>query len=239
MTLPFYFSPTAATALDIRKNAEDLYKTAKFNCSEAVLYALRNAFFPELPNYLIAAMSGFPNGIGGAGCSCGAVIGAVTALGLIFGRENPQDLLKAGHCMNLSREIHDRFREQNATICCRNHTRNLQIGSPEHAMQCTKLTGDAAEIAAEIILRETGHKEKTTDKTIPAFTPETKIITILSTMPEAVTIFQKYGMTCLAAVIANDETLRVAVSHKNLPLDKICDELNRRNPHQNTPETNI
>ena len=155
MTLPSYFSlPTEADALKVREAAEELYRTCQFNCSEAVIKAVRDVFCPEIPDFVIAMSSGFPVGMGGAGCTCGAVAGGQMALGLIFGREKSLQFVQSGHTMRLARELHDRFREMNQTLCCRLHTKNMQIGSPEHAAQCTRLTGDAAQIVAEIIIRE-------------------------------------------------------------------------------------
>jgi len=223
MNLPSYFSYSGTSAFDIRKRAEELFSSAQYNCSEAVIISLRDAFFPELPDYLIAATSGFPVGMGGAGCSCGAVNGGIIALGLLFGRTKPDELLKSSFCMKLTRELHDAFKSKNKTICCRKHTKNIEIGSKEQNIQCTKFTGDAAEITAEIIIREINNAtEEKTDKKLSA---DSKVTEILYAHPEAAEVFRRYGMTCLSYVIANDETLRVAVTHKNLPLDKICRDI--------------
>ena len=228
MTLPAYFSYSGADIPAIRNRAEELFASAKFNCSEAVMYALREAFFPSLPDYVIAAVSGFPVGIGGAGCTCGAVTGAVCALGLIFGREKSPELLKAAECMKFAHEVHDDFQAKHSALCCRYLTRGLDIGSMHHSLQCREFTADAAESAARIILRE--YEKSKEVKEAPAasdvqLTADSKVTDILEVFPEAAEIFQGYGMTCLAHVIANDETLRVAVTHKNLPLDKICKDL--------------
>ncbi len=227
MTLPFYYHYSGADALEIRREAETLFQTGKFNCSEAVMSALRNAFFPDIPAYVIAAVSGYPVGIGGSGCLCGAVSSAVCALGLLFGREESSELLKAASCMKLAAELHQNFTKEHKAVCCRILTRSLDIGSAEHAKQCARLTGDAAETAARIILREAAaaDAEKQADLEESVLSADSKVTEILSVMPEAAAVFQGYGMTCLAHVIANDETLRVAVTHKNLPLDKICRDL--------------
>ncbi|HJJ31259.1 MAG TPA: C-GCAxxG-C-C family protein [Methanocorpusculum sp.] len=227
MTLPIYFHYSGADALEIRKEAETLFQTAKFNCSEAVMFALRKAFFPDIPEYIIAAVSGFPVGIGGRGCLCGAVSSAVCALGILFGREKSSELVKAAACLKLAAELHEDFTAKHKAVCCRVLTHSLEIGSAEHAKHCVNLTGDAAETAARIILREAekaAHEEEK-EPAASVLSADSKVTEILSVMPEAAAVFQGYGMTCLAHVIANDETLRVAVTHKNLPLDKICRDL--------------
>lgn len=71
----------------IRKTAEDYYKNGDFYCSEAVIKTLKDVFKPEIGDEVIALASGFPVGMGNAGCTCGAVVGAQMSLGLIFGRQ--------------------------------------------------------------------------------------------------------------------------------------------------------
>ena len=246
MTLPFYFQYSGADALKIRKNAEELFRSGKYYCSEAVMSALREAFFPGLPGCVISSVSGFPVGMGGSGCACGAVVGAVSALGLIFGRESPSDVAASAHCMQLSRELHETFTAKHRVICCRVLSRGTEHagpGEPHKAAHCIEMTGDAAEAAARIILREaakvdTAETPETADTAEtgaedgaePLFTADSKVTEILSKRPEAAEVFIGYGMTCLASVIANDETLRIAVTHKNLPLDKICKDLGIRYP---------
>lgn len=238
MTLPFYYHYSGADALEIRKKAEELFRTGKYYCSEAVMSALRDAFFPNLPGYVISSVSGFPVGMGGSGCACGAVTGAVSALGLIFGRESTSDVSASAHCMQLARELHEIFTAKHRVICCRVLSRGTEHagpGEPHKAAHCIEMTGDAAEAAARIILREAAKAADTVDTgaddgAAPLFTADSRVTEILLRRPEAAEVLTGYGMTCLASVIANDETLRVAVTHKNLPLDNICKDLGIRYP---------
>ncbi|HJJ59788.1 MAG TPA: C-GCAxxG-C-C family protein [Methanocorpusculum sp.] len=241
MTLPFYFQYSGADALEIRRNAEELFRSGKYYCSEAVMSALREAFFPELPGYVISSVSGFPVGMGGSGCACGAAVGAVSAIGLIFGRESPSDVSASAHCMQLARELHETFAAKHRVICCRVLSRgagHAGPGEPHKAAHCIEMTGDAAEAAARLILREAAKAADAAetadtgadDGAAPLFTADSKVTEILLRRPEAAEVLTGYGMTCLASVIANDETLRIAVTHKNLPLDKICKELGIRYP---------
>ena len=238
MTLPFYYQYSGADALKIRRNAEELFRSGKYYCSEAVMSALREAFFPELPGYVISSVSGFPVGMGGSGCACGAVVGAVSAIGLIFGRESTSDVSASAHCMQLARELHETFTAKHRVICCRVLSRGTEHagpGEPHKAAHCIEMTGDAAEAVARIILREAAKAADTVDTgaddgAAPLFTADSRVTEILLRRPEAAEVLTGYGMTCLASVIANDETLRVAVTHKNLPLDKICKDLGIRYP---------
>ena len=61
----------------IRETAENYYRSGDFYCSEAIVKAIKDAFALPLPDSAIAMASGFPVGMGGAGCTCGAVAGGV------------------------------------------------------------------------------------------------------------------------------------------------------------------
>ncbi|WP_319200553.1 C-GCAxxG-C-C family (seleno)protein [uncultured Ilyobacter sp.] len=137
----------------IRKTAENYYENGDFYCSEAVIKTLKDVFKPEIGDEVIALASGFPVGMGNAGCTCGAVVGAQMSLGLIFGRQKAKGK-EVEKTMELSREIHDIFRKDNKTLCCRILTKDMKLGSKKHMTQCVKFTGDMAEAAAKIIARE-------------------------------------------------------------------------------------
>lgn len=66
------------------------YHRQGFNCAESVLLGLCDRLGIE--NSLIPRIAtGFGGGIGHTGDICGAITGAIMALGIRFGRENPQD----------------------------------------------------------------------------------------------------------------------------------------------------
>lgn len=141
----------------VRQNAERIYRDGDFYCSEAVVKAIRDQYLPEFPDEVIAAASGFPVGMGGAGCTCGAVSGGVMALGLVFGRSTAKDK-RVKKCMQLAKELHETFRKQNASLCCRVLTKKVRHGSAEHIDQCVRLTGEVAAEVARIIEREQGKR---------------------------------------------------------------------------------
>lgn len=102
---------------------------------------------------IIAAASGFPVGMGGSGCTCGAVAGGIMALGLFFGRTEAKDR-KVNKAMALANELHDTFRKRHRALCCRVLTKDMKLGSSEHMEQCISFTGEVAEEVAKMILRE-------------------------------------------------------------------------------------
>ncbi|HBK86235.1 MAG TPA: hypothetical protein DDZ53_09425, partial [Firmicutes bacterium] len=119
----------------VRATAEKYYRDGDFYCSEAVVKTIRDAFGLEFDDSVIAVASGFPQGIGGSGCTCGAVIGGVMALGMVFGRTQAKDE-RVNKAMALSKELHDQFRANHKSLCCRVLTKNLTLGTPEHLEQC-------------------------------------------------------------------------------------------------------
>jgi C_GCAxxG_C_C family probable redox protein len=53
--------------------AEEYYRSGDFYCSEAIVKTIKDEFQLPIPDAIIAAASGFPVGMGGSGCTCGAV----------------------------------------------------------------------------------------------------------------------------------------------------------------------
>ena len=102
----------------IKMDAENLYRNGDYYCSEAIISTIRKHFDPNMPEQAIAMGSGFPVGIGGSMCVCGAVSGGVVALGYFFGRVTPKDD-KVAKAMKLSKELHDSFQTNRKALCCR------------------------------------------------------------------------------------------------------------------------
>ncbi|MGE5631983.1 MAG: C-GCAxxG-C-C family protein [Caulobacteraceae bacterium] len=137
----------------IRSQAEDYYRNGDFYCSEAIVKTIRDEFELQLPDNVIAMASGFPVGIGGAGCTCGAISGGIMALGMLFGRAKAKDE-KVNKAMALSNELHQIFQSKHKSLCCRVLTKGMTLGSPEHMEQCIAFTGEVAYETAKIICRE-------------------------------------------------------------------------------------
>jgi len=137
----------------VRKIAEDYYRNGDYYCSEAIVKTIKDEFHLQISDDIIAAASGFPVGIGGSGCTCGAVTGGIMALGLFFGRTKAKDE-KVNHMMGLASELHNEFQDNHKTLCCRVLTKGMELGSPKHMQQCISYTGEVAEKVARMITRE-------------------------------------------------------------------------------------
>lgn len=134
----------------IRKIAEDYYRNGDFYCSEAVVKTIMDEFQIDVSEDVIKMASGFPVGMGGMGCTCGALTGGVMAIGLVYGRSQGKDP-KVNKAMELSAKLYQIFCERHKVSCCKVLTRGMEKGSPEHMEQCIAFTGEMAYEAAKII----------------------------------------------------------------------------------------
>jgi len=141
----------------IEKKAGDYYRRGDYYCSEAIVKTIKDEFELPLRDDVIAMASGFPVGIGGAGCTCGAINGGVLALGMFFGRKTAGDPC-VNKVMALAKELHDTFKKRHKSTCCRVLTKGMELGSEDHMKQCIALTGEVAAETARLILRELNSK---------------------------------------------------------------------------------
>lgn len=136
----------------LQKDAVEIFNQG-FACSESLIYAIRKNFDLDMSDDAIAMSSGFPWGLGGGGCICGALAGATMMIGYFFGRTTPGDS-KINKCFALTNELHDFFKEYCGATCCRVLTKGKEKNSPERKAQCTDFVAATVKKTAEIILRE-------------------------------------------------------------------------------------
>jgi C_GCAxxG_C_C family probable redox protein len=70
----------------VTKDAEQLFRSGTYFCSEAVVQTINELLGMPYEADVVRLASGFPIGMGKAGCLCGAVSGGQMALGMAFGR---------------------------------------------------------------------------------------------------------------------------------------------------------
>jgi C_GCAxxG_C_C family probable redox protein len=80
-------------------------------CSQAVLAALQDVLCIGNAETLKAATA-LPGGGGWRGETCGALIGALMALGIVIGREKLEDTEKYSKAMDISRDIIEGFKTE-------------------------------------------------------------------------------------------------------------------------------
>lgn len=143
----------------LRKDAVHIFHNG-FACSESVIYALRKDFELDISDDAIAMSTGFPWGLGGVGCICGAVAGATMCLGFLFGRRTPGDPAIT-NCHVLTKEFGDAMISKFGSTCCGKLIAGYEDrNSPERKAYCTEIVEAAVTEAAHIICRELGIKEE-------------------------------------------------------------------------------
>jgi C_GCAxxG_C_C family probable redox protein len=130
-----------------------------FSCSQAVLAAFCDAIGLDREKALKVAQP-FGGGMASLGMTCGAVTGAMLAIGLKYGRTRPEDEAAKQKTYRLVRELLQRFRDRHGSIVCRDligvdlsapdgHQRGVERGVFENL--CPQFVADAAEILEEIL----------------------------------------------------------------------------------------
>lgn len=117
------------------------------SCTEAILEATCQLVGVD-PRRLMPLASGFRGGMGQAGCTCGALVGGVMAIGLLVGRcdEDDTDL----PALKLTRRLHDEFAARFSTTCCR-ALNGPDFESPEHDRRCADITAETTRMTLEIL----------------------------------------------------------------------------------------
>jgi len=133
-----------------------------FNCSQSVLSVFAEDFGLTKDTCLRLA-SPFGSGIARLQETCGAITGALMAIGLKYGKgEHDEEVAKA-QAYKLSQELIAKFKEQHGSICCRNLLEGLNINTPEgmaeiqkrdlYKCNCSKYVQEAV-LITEAILSE-------------------------------------------------------------------------------------
>lgn len=95
------------------------YAARGFLCSEAVLLAISN-WLAVRSELIPKIATGFGAGIGGCGSVCGAISGGVMALGLKFGRSDPEKRERSSYWF--ASEFLHRFEREFGHAMCRELT---------------------------------------------------------------------------------------------------------------------
>lgn len=122
--------------------------SAMVNCAEAVVRAFRDAMEVDISDEALRMASGFGGGLGHSGCMCGALTGAIMALGMIQGRVTKDQNRESIY--NSAQEFHNIFKEKFGATCCRLLNR-YPFDTKEHLRNCIKITGNTAELLEKIL----------------------------------------------------------------------------------------
>ncbi len=130
--------------------AEDLYRSRNHLCADALLLTFNDALGGGLSEQqAVGLTSGLSIGQGGSGCLCGAVSGGALALGLLLGETGAYR--HSGRVREAVNQLHERFKLEHRSTCCRVLTKNVKHDEDAHFDQCAGLTADAARMVADIL----------------------------------------------------------------------------------------
>ena len=133
--------------IEARNKAGNYFKEGN-NCAEAIFLTFREYLAPDMDPDMVKLVTGFGNGLGKAGCICGALAGSIVSLNMIKGRTSKdEDRRDAYDCAN---EFHDRFVEKFGASCCRALNPH-PFESKEHLTTCLKITGNTGKLLMEYL----------------------------------------------------------------------------------------
>jgi C_GCAxxG_C_C family probable redox protein len=147
------------TVAKVKKRARKNFTTG-MNCAESVFEAVLSQLDVHLPPEIMCVMTGFGGGGGLFGDTCGALAGALAALGAVYGRRQvPTDPKAAtaelyGHpgLYRLFNRLPNEFSRRFGSTQCRRLTspwRN-HWHCRDHLLFCRRLAMESAGLAAEM-----------------------------------------------------------------------------------------
>jgi C_GCAxxG_C_C family probable redox protein len=143
----------------VKKRAKNNFRTG-LNCAESVFEAVLTHIETGLPPETMSVMTGFGGGGGLFGDTCGALVGAMAALGALYGRrEVPASAKAAGEELygepglyRLFNRLPNEFKQRYGSTQCRLLTSQWRKTwlCKDHLQFCRNLTIEAAGLAAEM-----------------------------------------------------------------------------------------
>ncbi len=130
--------------------AEGMHKEG-LNCAETVVWGLARHWGG---NPGISAATGFGGGIARSRATCGALTGAILALGELVGRTEPGDREAIGRCYRLGKETMRLFGEHMGTTVCREILESEAALALPRGSRCKEAIATAIRAAARAVTEE-------------------------------------------------------------------------------------
>lgn len=137
-------------ALECRNTAGGYFKEG-YNCAESMFLTYRPLLAPDADPDGVRMFTGFGSGLGESGCLCGALTGAIAALGMLKGRDSNDKSRDEAYLF--AREFTDRFADQFGATCCRVLNPH-PFETREHLVHCLKITGNTSKILMEYLIEK-------------------------------------------------------------------------------------
>lgn len=126
-------------------------REAGFNCAEGVFWGVTRSLGLATP---VSCVTGFGGGIAGSGSVCGALLGAIAALGVYVGRTEPGDSQGKTKSIELSKAVQLGFTEAMESPICQEILGHLPGTKPTQPYQgINPKCQQAVRVAMELTLR--------------------------------------------------------------------------------------
>lgn len=102
-----------------------------FNCAESVFEGVCRLLELEAP---VSCVTGFGGGVARTGSVCGALLGAIAAVGIYVGRTEPGDDEAKMKCYSLGQKVVQGFMDEMGTTICREIT-GVAMGTEDESWQ--------------------------------------------------------------------------------------------------------
>ncbi|NLJ81140.1 MAG: C_GCAxxG_C_C family protein [Firmicutes bacterium] len=127
-----------------------------FNCAEGVFWGVSQYLGLSVP---VSCMAGFGGGVAGSGSVCGALSGALAAVGVYVGRTDPEDREAKVRATALSKAVAAAFISKMGTQLCREILGYLPGNKPAHRPdginpKCRKAVTLAVKLAVEAVEKD-------------------------------------------------------------------------------------
>ena len=121
---------------------------SQLNCAESVLRGVCFAQNIELSDQAKRMATPFGGGIGRSEDACGALIGAVLAIGVSLGRTTPEEDRLASY--EAAGKLHKAFQARFGSTCCKVLNKS-DFKTQEHRTRCGEYVGGATKLAIQIL----------------------------------------------------------------------------------------
>lgn len=142
----------------VAERALEFFLKKRANCAEAVFLALHEQVSTDLPASAAALATPFGGGVGIRGENCGALLGGVMGLALVYGRANPGEGSLQEHRERLWKtyalfnQLPHRFHLRYGTIECWDLTEPQTYGTSACRERCERIVADTAAMAMGLLL---------------------------------------------------------------------------------------
>ena len=134
---------------EMKKYGDNLFHNG-FSCAEAVIYTLNKFYNIGLTEKEMSMCSGFPWGLGGGGCICGALASASMVLSHFYGRKSI-NIGRDDKCFIMSKRLHDEFKQKCGATCCRILMKGLEKDDPRRKAYCSSYVSNTFDIMFKLM----------------------------------------------------------------------------------------